>query len=95
MLKEVCELCVRSPNRTMVHHLIPKQCGGVNGPSMKVCSACHKQIHAIFTNKELAEFYHSKERLLDHPEMAKYIKWVIKQDPEKRITTRKSNSRRR
>ncbi|ARI78069.1 HNH endonuclease [Halobacillus mangrovi] len=90
-----CDLCERSPVKTTEHHLVPRQYGGVEGPTVMVCSACHRQIHALFTNQELAAFYHTLERLKDHPDMRKYIKWVKKQDPEKRITTRKSNRRKR
>lgn len=94
-MEEKCELCGRCPIRTNEHHLIPKEFGGVEGPTALLCGACHRQIHALFTNAELASFYHSLERLADHPDMTKYISWVKKQDPEKRITTRKSNRRQR
>ncbi|ELK45249.1 HNH endonuclease [Halobacillus sp. ACCC02827] len=94
-MEETCDLCGRSPVKTTEHHLVPKQYGGTDGPTVMLCSACHRQIHAHFTNEELAGFYHSLERLKDHPDMQKYIRWVQKQDPEKRITTRKSNRRRR
>ncbi|UOQ92793.1 HNH endonuclease [Halobacillus shinanisalinarum] len=92
-VKETCDLCLRAPVRTTEHHLIPKQFGGVNGSTAILCSACHRQIHALFTNEELAGFYHTLERLADHPDMAKYIRWVKKQDPEKKIPTRKSYRR--
>ncbi|MFD1017794.1 HNH endonuclease [Thalassobacillus hwangdonensis] len=90
-----CDLCMRSPITTTVHHLVPKQHGGADGPVADLCSACHRQVHALFTNQELAAFYHTVERLRDHPDMYKYLKWVKKQDPEKRITTRKANRRKR
>lgn len=94
-MEKVCELCKREPVRTTEHHLIPKEYGGVDGPMAMLCSACHRQVHALFTNEELAGFYHSIERLKDHPAIMKYIRWVKKQDPEKTITTRKSNRRKR
>ncbi|KHE73007.1 hypothetical protein [Halobacillus sp. BBL2006] len=90
---EVCDLCGRSPVKTTEHHLVPKQYGGAEGQTAMLCSACHHQIHALFKNEELAAFYHTLERLKDHPDMRKYMKWVKKQDPEKKITTRKSNRR--
>ncbi len=94
-MENTCDLCERTPITTTVHHLIPKQYGGVDGPTAMLCSACHRQLHALFTNEELAGFYHTLERLADHPDMGKYLRWVKKQDPEKRITTRKANRRRR
>ncbi|WP_205439436.1 HNH endonuclease [Halobacillus ihumii] len=94
-VENTCDLCGRTPITTTVHHLIPKQYGGAAGPTAMLCSACHRQLHALFTNEELAGFYHTVERLADHPDMGKYLRWVKKQDPEKRITTRKANRRRR
>ncbi|MFG6120431.1 HNH endonuclease [Thalassobacillus sp. B23F22_16] len=91
---KTCDLCGRSPVTTTVHHLIPKEYGGADGPTAQLCSTCHRQIHALFTNEELAGFYHTLERLADHPDMAKYLRWVKKQDPQKKITTRKSHRRR-
>ncbi|WP_254901790.1 HNH endonuclease [Thalassobacillus devorans] len=91
---KTCDLCARSPVTTTDHHLIPKEYGGADGPTAQLCSACHRQIHALFTNEELAGFYHTLERLADHPDMAKYLRWVKKQDPQKKITTRKSHRRR-
>ncbi|MFC7321174.1 HNH endonuclease [Halobacillus campisalis] len=90
-----CELCRRTLVETNVHHLIPKEYGGVEGPTALLCKPCHRQIHALFTNQELASFYHSLERLADHPDMTKYLRWIKKQDPNKRITTRKSNQKKR
>ncbi|QAS51661.1 HNH endonuclease [Halobacillus litoralis] len=92
---ETCDLCNRSPVKTTEHHLIPKQYGGVEGPTVILCQACHRQIHVIFTNQELAGFYNTMDRLQDHPEIKKYLHWVKKQDPEKRISTSKPNHRKR
>ncbi|WP_082234687.1 HNH endonuclease [Halobacillus massiliensis] len=94
MKEKTCELCLRNPVQTTEHHLIPKQHGGTEGPTVILCSACHRQIHALFSNEELARFYHTPERLADHPAMQGYLKWVKKQDPAKRITTRKSHRKR-
>ncbi|KGP72121.1 HNH endonuclease [Pontibacillus yanchengensis] len=91
MDEEVCELCGRSSVDTTEHHLIPKQYGGTDGPVAQLCIPCHKQIHAIFTNEELAGFYHTLLRLQEHPTMEKYLKWIRKQAPGKKITIKKSN----
>lgn len=29
------------------HHMIPRAYGGVNGPTVYICSNCHKNVHAI------------------------------------------------
>ncbi|WP_347861205.1 HNH endonuclease [Salimicrobium sp. PL1-032A] len=92
-MEDICELCWRYPVKTTEHHLIPKQHGGVHGPTAQLCSPCHRQIHALFSNQELARFYNRLERIQDHPDMKNYLKWIRKQDPAKRITTRKANRR--
>jgi len=38
--------------------------------------ACHRQIHALFTETELARHYASAEALRAHPEMVKFIHWI-------------------
>lgn len=91
MEETICELCGRASVETTIHHLIPKQYGGADGPTVQLCIACHKQIHATFTNEELAGFYNTIERLSEHPTMEKYLKWVKKQAPGKRISIKKSN----
>ncbi|ASF38745.1 MULTISPECIES: HNH endonuclease signature motif containing protein [Halobacillus] len=94
-MEGTCELCFRTPVKTTEHHLIPRQHGGAMGVTVWLCGACHRQIHALFTNEELANFYHTLERLREHPDMEKYLSWIKKQDPQKEVTTRKSNRRRR
>lgn len=39
---------------------------------------CHQKIHATFPEKELYDFYHTVERLTEHEQMKKFIKWVSK-----------------
>jgi hypothetical protein len=45
-----------------------------------VCKLCHKGIHTIIPDeKELAESYNTKERLLAHEGIARHVKWAAKQ----------------
>ena len=76
----VCALCDRSIPRALrdAHHLIPKSKGGVSTVMMH--RACHKQIHALFTETELARQYSTVQALKAHPEMERFINWV-KQKP--------------
>ena len=78
-----CPLC----NRIMLvgtsvdkHHLVPKSKGG--GDSYWVHKICHQKIHSLFTNKDLAEEYNTFEKLKQHFEIDKFIKWVSNKDPE-------------
>jgi hypothetical protein len=56
------------------HHLIPKSKGGKTTEYLH--RICHKQIHALFTETELAQQYHHAQILREHPEMMKFIQWV-------------------
>ena len=83
-----CELCGREPVRITRHHLVPVSQGGRGGPLADLCAACHKQIHALFTNEELLAL-RSVERLRDHPAVQKYLAWVRRQPAETGVRVRK------
>ncbi|WP_174730707.1 HNH endonuclease [Mesobacillus harenae] len=90
-----CELCGREPVQTTVHHLIPKEMGGTFGTTADLCLPCHKQIHALFFNKELAENFHSITALQEEPRIRKYIRWIKKQPAAKLPILKKSNHKKR
>lgn len=62
------------------HHLVPKTFGGTEIVEMH--RICHSKIHAVFSERELAQHYHTFERLLAHEEIEKFVRWVRKQPPE-------------
>ena len=78
------------------HHLIPKAKGGARKKKAPTCTPCHKQIHAIFDNKELARDYNTIEKLLKARvnEWQKWIKWSRKRKPDDRVKTRQARRRR-
>jgi hypothetical protein len=84
-----CELCEREVEQLTVHHLIPKQKTKRKkidpGPTINICSSCHKQIHSLFDNTRLAIELNSLERLKNEPQMRIFLSWVSKQNPSKRI----------
>ncbi len=84
-----CELCEREMDALTVHHLIPRQKTKRKkiepGPTINICSACHKQIHTLFDNTRLATELNSIERLKNEPQMQKFLSWVRKQNPNIRI----------
>ena len=43
---------------------------------MWLCSACHRHIHAVLTEKELAEAYNTPEALAGRPEVARFVEWT-------------------
>lgn len=85
-LKEIigkCPIC----NRDMIkgpsideHHFIPKSKKGKEKEFLH--KTCHRFIHALFTENELAKKYNTPESLLEVEEVKNYVKWLSKKDPE-------------
>ena len=90
-----CELCLRDDVDRTVHHLTPREFGGGPEHTSKLCIPCHKQIHALYPNSELAIRLNTIEKLQDDPEMKKYLKWIKKQPAGKLPRIKKSSYRRR
>jgi 5-methylcytosine-specific restriction enzyme A len=91
----ICELCGRNGVDTTVHHLLPKEMGGTFGVTAQLCIPCHKQIHALYTNEEIAARLTTLLELRDDEKLAAFIKWIRKQPPTKIMKIKKSNERRR
>lgn len=72
----VCQLCMRSIPKIQrdAHHLVPKSRGGVE--TITLHRLCHRQIHALLTENQLARNYSTIEALRRHPEIAKFIQWI-------------------
>lgn len=83
-----CELCERDVALYSSHHLVPKSRIKKSGKLIILCSACHKMIHRIFTNLELEKQYYNLLRIKSHPEIIKFLMWVQKQDPNKKVKIR-------
>ncbi|CAM3775083.1 HNH endonuclease [Mesobacillus thioparans] len=90
-----CELCSRNEVVVTVHHLTPREMGGAHMPTASICIPCHKQIHALFTNEELAANLYSIELLRSHPELQKFLKWIKRQPSTRLPRITKSNARKR
>ncbi len=90
-----CELCGRSGVQTTVHHLTPKEIGGTFLPVASLCIPCHKQIHALFSNEELADSLNTIKSLQHNDRMQKYLKWIRKQPPTRVPGTKKSRRKRK
>lgn len=85
-----CELCGRNKPLTF-HHLIPKAMHGkkrfqrrhskeeMRTRGIYICRLCHNGIHDLLTERELAEQYPTREKLLEHEPLCKHIAWVKKQ----------------
>lgn len=72
----VCELCNRSVSIITKHHLIPLEKGEKKFQTLSLCTTCHKQIHALFTNRELATHYYSLEALKRDNKIIKFLRFI-------------------
>ena len=80
-----CELCGLECEPTK-HHLIPqsrirnkyKEIKEDPSNLLWICRSCHDQIHSLWDESTLRDLYNTKDKLLDAPEMQKFIKWKIK-----------------
>jgi hypothetical protein len=73
------------------HHLTPKQKGGKAEHRTPMCKPCHKQVHATFSNTDLARVYPDVESLRAAPLLQQFLKWIRKQSPGRNFATRRSH----
>jgi hypothetical protein len=85
-----CEVCGRRVGALTTHHLVPKDERGHHGPTAELCSACHRQIHVLFDNATLARELSTIKALRQHPQMARFVRWVRKQQPGRGIKVRRA-----
>jgi REP element-mobilizing transposase RayT len=82
-LVRTCPICGRDliPGPSVdEHHWVPKSEGGrVTSAIHKIC---HRQLHARFTEKELATHYSTPDAVRSDAEMARFIRWVAKRPAE-------------
>lgn len=88
-----CELCGRDINALTKHHLIPRMRHRskrsrkrfsreeMRARILWVCRPCHKQIHAVLSEKELGDRYNTKQALLAHPDIRQFVDWIQDKPP--------------
>lgn len=88
---ELCPLCGREipADQRDEHHLVPRLKGGKETTALH--RICHRQIHALFSEAELARSYATVEALLEHPEVQKFVAWVSTKPPGFADSARRSN----
>ena len=86
----VCPLCGREipPEQRDAHHLVPRSHGGRHTEYLH--RICHRQIHALLSEEELAREYNHVEALQAHPGIARFLDWVRTRPPGFAERTRKS-----
>ena len=77
----ICPLCDRNIPKAQIdaHHLIPKSHKGTE--TVMLHRICHRQIHALFTETELARQFNTVDKLKSQEEILRFIQWV-KQKPD-------------
>ena len=85
-----CQLCGRTELPLTRHHLIPRSHHNkirtqrnfsrekMSTDIAMLCRHCHSQIHRIFDNHELANYYYTIARLQQHSDIQKFIHWIKK-----------------
>ncbi|XID74696.1 hypothetical protein ACF3NA_09295 [Alkanindiges sp. WGS2144] len=53
-----------------------------------ICRPCHLQVHAVLTNQQLAQQYHTIEALRGHPEIARFAVWIANKPAGFKVTVR-------
>ena len=86
----ICPLCDRVIPKSQrdEHHLIPKSHRGRQ--TVVLHRICHRQIHAVFTETELARQYNTVEQLKLQAHLASFIEWVRLKPDDFFERTRKS-----
>lgn len=86
----ICPLCNRPipDSEKDAHHQVPKSKGGRE--TQYLHRVCHRQIHALLTETELAKTYNHMEALLAHPGIARFVDWIQTKPDNFYERTRKS-----
>ena len=94
LAEPLCPLCGRAipASQRDAHHLVPKSKGGRD--TLYLHRMCHRQVHALLSETELARTYNTAEALLAHPEVARFVAWVKTKPNDFMERTRKHHSRR-
>ncbi len=77
-----CPICDRplTDKSASEHHLIPKTFKGKE--TVTLHNICHRKLHTVFTEREMLNYYHTIDRLLENEDVRKFVKWVAKKDPD-------------
>lgn len=62
------------------HHFLPKSQGGRE--ALLVHRICHRQLHALFTNAELAKELSAPEAVCAHPKLQRFLTWIAGKHPD-------------
>lgn len=101
----ICQLCGRETGRLTRHHLTPrtrikkrrkKDRGAAIRAALEdilmICRPCHNQVHAVCSERELERDYNTREKLLEHPEIRKFVDWVSRRGGGDHVPVRRGRA---
>ncbi|MDQ3830375.1 MAG: HNH endonuclease [Candidatus Tectomicrobia bacterium] len=97
-----CPLCRRPlVGKVTRHHLYPQKYGRKKGhkahakafPVVSLHKICHHMIHALFSEKYLAERLNTIEALTAHPEMQSFLEFIEDKPPSFDVRVRSSKDK--
>lgn len=100
-----CELCGRKVPEVTKHHLIPRTRHAnkrnkrefsredVRHRLALICRPCHKQIHAVLTEKQMERDHNTLDALKAHPEIAKFLTWIRNKPGDQAVFVRSNKNK--
>ena len=87
----ICPICDRPipDSQKDAHHFVPKSKGGK--ATQYLHRICHRQIHALFSETQLAKKLNTAEAIKEKIEIQKFIAWVKNKPPHFYERTSKSH----
>ena len=96
VLADPCPICGREMRRGRSidrHHFVPRSRGGRQ--TEFVHRICHRKLHSLFTEKQLASEFSTPEAIHADPDMAAFIRWVRRKPAEYYDNSRTAKRKRR
>ncbi|MEM7585440.1 MAG: HNH endonuclease [Acidobacteriota bacterium] len=76
-----CPLCDRPlGSRRERHHLVPRLKGGKE--TVTLHPICHRKIHSLFTEAQLARHFSTIAALRQHPDILAFTRWLRRKPPD-------------
>lgn len=82
----LCQLCEADPIHSF-HHFIPRTVHRnkwfkkrftkveMRTSGLELCKQYHEMLHELISEKELGRQFNTRDKLVAHPEVAKYLAW--------------------
>jgi hypothetical protein len=74
------------------HDFVPRSEGGkLAAPVHRVC---HRKLHSLWNERELATSFNTPEAICSHPEIGRFVRWLRRKPSEFWVATREAKSKR-